>query len=119
VSSVSSLSVRDFHKEDYATLYSNRAACRNKLGDCQGCISDCDEGLSYNSNNLKLYLRKAAALESLEKFALAYVNYRAALSLDSNVPQAHQACSRQAEIVYLSICLAVCLEFYSTHLNYT
>lgn len=50
-----------------SVLYSNRAACLMKLGDCQGCISDCDNALELCPNSPKPLLRRAMAFEALEK----------------------------------------------------
>jgi len=50
-----------------SVLYSNRAACLMKLGDCQGCIADCDSALALCPNSPKPLLRRAMAFEALEK----------------------------------------------------
>ena len=50
-----------------SVLYSNRAACLMKLGDCQGCIADCDSALTLCPNSPKPLLRRAMAFEALEK----------------------------------------------------
>jgi len=50
-----------------SVLYSNRAACLMKLGDCQGCIADCDNALALCPNSPKPLLRRAMAFEALEK----------------------------------------------------
>lgn len=50
-----------------SVLYSNRAACLMKLGDCQGCIADCDNALALFPNSPKPLLRRAMAFEALEK----------------------------------------------------
>jgi len=38
-----------------------------KLGDCQGCISDCDNALALCPDSTKPLLRRAMAFEALEK----------------------------------------------------
>lgn len=55
------------YKSAIGSLYSNRAACRLKVGDCQGCIEDCDTVLQLTPFNIKGYLRRASAYETLEK----------------------------------------------------
>jgi len=50
-----------------SVLYSNRAACLMKLGDCQGCIADCDSALALCPDSPKPLLRRAMAFEALEK----------------------------------------------------
>jgi sperm-associated antigen 1 len=50
-----------------STLYSNRAACLLKVGDCQGCIIDCDSALALCPGTAKALLRRAMAYETLEK----------------------------------------------------
>ena len=53
-----------------SVLYSNRAACRMKTGDCRGCIADCDLALDLCPGSFKPLLRRGAAYEALEKLDL-------------------------------------------------
>jgi len=57
---------RDF--VNLSTLYSNRAACHMKVGDCQGCIIDCESALALCPRSTKPLLRRAMAYETLEKY---------------------------------------------------
>ena len=58
-----------------SVLYSNRAACRMKLGDCQGCIADCDNALELCPDSPKPLLRRAMAFEAIEKWVHHDINY--------------------------------------------
>ncbi|KAJ8020458.1 Sperm-associated antigen 1 [Holothuria leucospilota] len=70
------------YKSAISSLYSNRAACRLKVGDCQGCIEDCDTVLQLTPFNIKGYLRRASAYETLEKYKYAYVDFQQAMTFD-------------------------------------
>ena len=50
-----------------ANVYSNRAACRTKIGDCTGCVDDCSRALVLTPHALKPLMRRAMAYETLEK----------------------------------------------------
>ena len=49
--------------------------------------------------NVKSLLRRAAAYEALERYRLAYVDYKTALQIDCNIAAAHDGTNR-----YLGIC---------------
>ena len=51
-----------------AQVYSNRAACKTKIGDCSGCIEDCSRSLALTPHQLKALMRRAVAYEHLEKY---------------------------------------------------
>ncbi|KAK3551827.1 hypothetical protein QTP70_029006 [Hemibagrus guttatus] len=65
-----------YSKDDMFVLYCNRAACFLKMGQCFECVSDCYRALHLKPFSVKALLRRAMAFETLEKFRLAYVDYR-------------------------------------------
>uniref|UniRef100_A0A3Q3LAF0 Sperm associated antigen 1 n=2 Tax=Mastacembelus armatus TaxID=205130 RepID=A0A3Q3LAF0_9TELE len=80
--------------EDLCILYSNRAACYLKDGNCQDCIQDCTSALELQSFSLKPLLRRAMAYESLERYRKAYVDYKTVLQIDISVQAAHDSVNR-------------------------
>ncbi|XP_073535725.1 sperm-associated antigen 1 isoform X2 [Phyllobates terribilis] len=80
--------------EELAILYSNRAACQLKDGNCAECIEDCNKALELQPFSLKPLLRRAMANESLEKYRQAYVDYKVALQLDSGMQLANDSINR-------------------------
>ena len=59
--------VKEQHTWNLSTLYSNRAACKSKIGDCRGCVEDCSVALELVPNSFKPLLRRAQAYETMEK----------------------------------------------------
>ena len=55
------------HVYDMSVLYTNRAVCRHKSGDCQGCVEDCTAALQLTPQSPKPLLRRAVAYEALER----------------------------------------------------
>ncbi|KAM7382428.1 hypothetical protein PAMP_002156 [Pampus punctatissimus] len=80
--------------EDLCILYSNRAACYLKDGNSQDCIQDCTRSLELQPFSLKPLLRRAMAYESLERYRLAYVDYKTVLQIDISVQAAHDSVNR-------------------------
>ncbi|XP_073406550.1 sperm-associated antigen 1 [Dendrobates tinctorius] len=80
--------------EELAILYSNRAACQLKDGNCAECIEDCNKALELQPFSLKPLLRRAVANESMEKYRQAYVDYKVALQLDSGMQLANDSINR-------------------------
>ncbi|XP_041648806.1 sperm-associated antigen 1-like isoform X1 [Cheilinus undulatus] len=80
--------------EDLCILYSNRAACYLKDGNCQDCIQDCTRALELQPFSLKPLLRRAMAYESLERYRKAYVDYKTVLQIDISVQAAHDSVNR-------------------------
>lgn len=80
--------------EDLCILYSNRAACYLKDGNCQDCIQDCTKSLELQPFSLKPLLRRAMAYESLERYRKAYVDYKTVLQIDTSVQAAHDSVNR-------------------------
>ncbi|XP_069813433.1 sperm-associated antigen 1 isoform X2 [Dendropsophus ebraccatus] len=80
--------------EELGVLYSNRAACHLKDGNCAECIEDCNKALELQPFSLKPLLRRAMANESLEKYRQAYVDYKVALQIDSGMQLANDSINR-------------------------
>lgn len=83
--------------EDLAILYSNRAASYLKEGNCSECVKDCCTSLELYPFNVKSLLRRAAAYEGLERYRLAYVDYKTALQVDCNIAAAHDGTNRMTK----------------------
>ncbi|KAM3622497.1 uncharacterized protein V6R79_025806 [Siganus canaliculatus] len=83
--------------EDLAILYSNRAASYLKDGNCAECVKDCNTSLELSAFNIKSLLRRAAAYEALERYRLAYVDYKTALQIDCNIAAAHDGTNRMTK----------------------
>uniref|UniRef100_A0AC34R8Q1 Tetratricopeptide repeat protein n=1 Tax=Panagrolaimus sp. JU765 TaxID=591449 RepID=A0AC34R8Q1_9BILA len=75
---------------DNAVLYSNRAACYQKLMEFHKCIEDCDTALKTDPNFVEAYLRKGAALVALLEYSLAQPAYEEAFILDPNSKEAQE-----------------------------
>ncbi|XP_027010357.2 sperm-associated antigen 1 isoform X2 [Tachysurus fulvidraco] len=78
-----------YSKDDMFVLYCNRAACFLKMGRCSECVSDCCRALHLKPYSVKALLRRAMAFEALEKFRLAYVDYRTVQQINSHIVQQH------------------------------
>lgn len=83
--------------EDLAILYSNRAASYLKEGNCTECVKDCTTSQELYPFNVKSLLRRAAAYEGLERYRLAYVDYKTALQVDCNIAAAHDGTNRMTK----------------------
>ncbi|NXJ16676.1 TOM34 protein, partial [Odontophorus gujanensis] len=83
--------------EERSVLLANRAACRLRDGACRGCVADCCGALSLTPFAIKPLLRRAAAYEALESFALAYVDYKTALQVDCSIQAAHDGVNRMTK----------------------
>uniref|UniRef100_A0A673AAJ7 Translocase of outer mitochondrial membrane 34 n=1 Tax=Sphaeramia orbicularis TaxID=375764 RepID=A0A673AAJ7_9TELE len=83
--------------EDLGILYSNRAASYLKDGNCAECVKDCNKSLEVYPFNVKSLLRRAAAYEALERYRLAYVDYKTALQIDCNIAAAHDGTNRMTK----------------------
>ncbi|XP_037668062.1 mitochondrial import receptor subunit TOM34 isoform X2 [Choloepus didactylus] len=80
--------------EEESVLYSNRAACHLKDGNCTDCIKDCTSALALVPFGVKPLLRRAAAYEAMEKYPLAYVDYMTVLQIDYSVTSALEGINR-------------------------
>ncbi|XP_036387472.1 mitochondrial import receptor subunit TOM34 [Megalops cyprinoides] len=85
------------NQEDLSVLYSNRAATYLKDGNCSECVKDCTVALDLVPFSIKPLLRRAAAYEALERYRLAYVDYKTALQIDCNIPAAHDGTNRMTK----------------------
>lgn len=84
-------------------LYSNRAVCHLKDGNCKDCIKDCTLALDLVPFSLKPLLRRASAYEALEKYPLAYVDYKTALQIDDRVTSALEGINRMSRALMDSL----------------
>uniref|UniRef100_A0A8C8S0Q8 Sperm-associated antigen 1 n=1 Tax=Pelusios castaneus TaxID=367368 RepID=A0A8C8S0Q8_9SAUR len=81
-------------QDDLSILYSNRAACYLKEGNCNDCIHDCDRALELHPFSLKPLLRRAMAYECMERYRQAYVDYKTILQIDSGIQAANDSINR-------------------------
>ncbi|KAM6171799.1 sperm-associated antigen 1 [Erethizon dorsatum] len=84
---------------DLSILYSNRAACYLKEGNCSGCIQDCNRALQLHPFSMKPLLRRAMAYETLEQYGKAYVDYKTVLQIDSGLQLANDSVNRITRIL--------------------
>uniref|UniRef100_A0A8C2VYX2 Sperm-associated antigen 1 n=1 Tax=Chinchilla lanigera TaxID=34839 RepID=A0A8C2VYX2_CHILA len=84
---------------ELSILYSNRAACYLKEGNCSGCIQDCNRALELHPFSMKPLLRRAMAYETLEQYGKAYVDYKTVLQIDSGVQLANDSINRITRIL--------------------
>ncbi|KAL7985529.1 mitochondrial import receptor subunit TOM34 [Crotalus tigris] len=87
----------DVNTEEKSVLYSNRAACYLKDGNCSLCIKDCSAALDLVPFGIKPLLRRASAYEALERYNLAYVDYKTVLQIDCTVQAAHDGVNRMTK----------------------
>ncbi|KFV07123.1 Sperm-associated antigen 1, partial [Tauraco erythrolophus] len=80
--------------DDLSILYSNRAACYLKEGNCNDCIQDCNRALELQPFSLKPLLRRAMANESMERYRQAYIDYKTVLQIDSSIQAANDSANR-------------------------
>ncbi|XP_030636820.1 mitochondrial import receptor subunit TOM34 [Chanos chanos] len=85
------------NQEDLSILYSNRAASYLKDGNCNECVKDCTVSLELVPFGIKSLLRRAAAYEAMERYRLAYVDYKTVLQIDCNIPAAHDGTNRMTK----------------------
>ncbi|KPP60804.1 hypothetical protein Z043_121163 [Scleropages formosus] len=83
--------------EALSILYSNRAASYLKDGNCTECVKDCTTSLDLVPFGIKALLRRAAAYEAMERYRLAYVDYKTVLQIDCNIPAAHDGTNRMTK----------------------
>lgn len=85
--------------DELSILYSNRAACYLKEGNCRGCIQDCDRALELQPFAVKPLLRRAMAYETLEQYRSAYVDYITVLKIDCRIQLASDSVNRITRIL--------------------
>ncbi|XP_054701010.1 mitochondrial import receptor subunit TOM34 [Grus americana] len=83
--------------EERSVLLANRAACHLKDGACSLCVADCSGALDLVPFGIKPLLRRAAAYEALERYQLAYVDYKTALQVDCSIQAAHDGVNRMTK----------------------
>ncbi|KAM9285759.1 mitochondrial import receptor subunit TOM34 [Morus bassanus] len=83
--------------EERSVLLANRAACRLKDGACRLCVADCSSALDLVPFGIKPLLRRAAAYEALERYQLAYVDYKTVLQVDCAIQAAHDGVNRMTK----------------------
>ncbi|XP_069728016.1 mitochondrial import receptor subunit TOM34 isoform X2 [Phaenicophaeus curvirostris] len=83
--------------EERSVLLANRAACHLKDGACSLCVDDCSRALELVPFGMKPLLRRAAAYEALERYPLAYVDYKTVLQVDCTVQAAHDGVNRMTK----------------------
>ena len=79
-----------------ATLLSNRAEARRQMTEMDACLADCDAALAIDAGNVKATLRRALALEFLERRKDAADAFRATLALDPKCVAASEGARRIA-----------------------
>ena len=80
-----------------ATLCNNRAACQLKSGNDKACIADCDRVLELKPGDVKALIRRGSAYEHMEKYKLAYDDFRSAQAIDWTAAQAQTGANRVAK----------------------
>lgn len=85
--------------EDLSILHSNRAASYLKDGNCGECVKDCNLSLELVPFSIKSLLRRAAAYEALERYRLAYVDYKTVLLVDCNIAAANDGTNRMTKVL--------------------
>ncbi|XP_062068866.1 sperm-associated antigen 1-like [Lepus europaeus] len=85
--------------DDLSILYSNRAACYLKEGNCSGCIQDCNRALELQPFSVKPLLRRAMAFETLEQYGKAYVDYKTVLQINRGIQLANDSVNRITRIL--------------------
>ncbi|NWR59257.1 TOM34 protein, partial [Bucorvus abyssinicus] len=86
--------------EEPGALLAHRAACRLKDGACSLCVGERRRGrgaLELVPFGVKALLRRAAAYEALERYHLAYVDYKTVLQVDCSIPAAHDGVNRMTK----------------------
>jgi len=63
----------------------NRSACYKQLSDFERVINDCTEVMEFEPENVKALLRRAQALEAMERYRLALQDVRAVLQMPPEI----------------------------------
>ncbi|KAL5007611.1 hypothetical protein ScPMuIL_016417 [Solemya velum] len=92
---------KEDQRVNLSLLYSNTAACELKIGNCTSSLNSCTEALELIPHSLKPLLRRASAYEALERYRLAYVDYKHVLSIDSSADLAQQGATRCQQILQI------------------
>ncbi|KAG7382038.1 cytochrome c oxidase subunit 1 [Phytophthora pseudosyringae] len=91
-------------EEEYAynraVYFSNRAACLMRLGRSEESVDDCTQAVTLSPTYVKALLRRAEALEKMDKLEEALADYDAVLKIDPTVRTAVKAHERLQKIVH-------------------
>ena len=79
-----------------ATLLANRAEARRQTAEMDACLADCDAALAVDPGHAKASLRRALALEFLERRKEAADAFRATLAIDPRCVAASEGARRIA-----------------------
>ncbi|CAM8907337.1 unnamed protein product [Rhodiola kirilowii] len=82
-----------------ATYYCNRAAAYLELGCFQQAEEDCNKSISFDKKNIKAYLRRGTARESLLYYKEAMQDFNHALVLEPQNKVASQASKRLKKLI--------------------
>lgn len=72
-------------KKEKAVLFSNRAACMQKLSRWDDVIADCKQAIDLDPEYVKAYVRRSGAYESQNKWHDAFEDLKKAAELDTAV----------------------------------
>jgi len=72
-------------KKEKAILYSNRAACLQKISRWDDVVEDCKLAIELDPDYVKAYVRRSAAYEKLDKWNDAHEDLKKAAELDPTV----------------------------------
>ena len=94
ISQIQSTSTHAVYSNTLSILYSNRASCKQKIGNYKDAINDCDLSLSLYSDNSKVLYKKAYSLELIEKYGDSLHEYEKIMRMDSTHKQAQEGYNR-------------------------
>ncbi|KAF4317869.1 hypothetical protein BBO99_00003740 [Phytophthora kernoviae] len=91
-------------EEDYAynmaVYFSNRAACLLRLGRTEESVDDCTQAVTLSPTYVKALLRRAEALEKLDRLEEALADYDTVLKIDPTVRTAVKGHEKLQKIVH-------------------
>ncbi|KAE8889846.1 hypothetical protein PF005_g3185 [Phytophthora fragariae] len=90
----------DEYAYNRAVYFSNRAACLLRLGRTEESVDDCTQAVTLSPTYVKALLRRAEALEKLEKLEDALADYDAVLKIDPTVRSAVKGHERLQKVVH-------------------
>jgi stress-induced-phosphoprotein 1 len=83
----------DKEVNEKSNIFNNRAQCYVQLYEPNKVVADCSEAIVLNPMNVKAYLRRGLAYESLDKMRSALDDFRKVMSMDPSNKLAVQAAS--------------------------